>query len=280
MGKHISEYFTFSGLFDSHTHLSAQEFDVDRKLIVENAKNQQLQAILDASVNFENSLKSVQYSSEFEDQVFSWVGTDPEVFEPGSSLFVGLDIGESWFKNEVLRLRDLIEKSRDLIIGVGETGMDFYHDNGDSPEIREQSRNLQKRLFEIHIEIAKSFDLPLTIHSRGAEKECFEILNSKGGVGIFHSYTGDYTTAAEILDSGLGLGVNGIFTFKNAASLRDLYKRLLGKVSSDWSPADFYKKGIFFETDAPYLSPEGKRGERNQPANAALIFDTFVKALS
>ena len=89
----------------------------------------------------------------------------------------------------------------------------------------------------------------------------------------------DHAHGGNILDAGWGLGVNGIATFKNAESIRDIYRRILPTKVKEQTPEFFYTRGIYFETDAPWISPEGKRGQRNEPANIKDIYEQFISQL-
>lgn len=264
-------------LFDSHSHIASKEFVDDIQQVVENAKLNGVEYIFDASLDLDYSLASVKTSERFKGIVYSFVGIDPDVFNEQSTIFQGLNIESSWFEKSFSDLRTIISSNSESVVGIGETGMDFYH-NKDSAS-REKINSLQKELFNLHLELARSTNLPLTIHSRYAERECLSMVEKSGTRGIFHSYTGDYATAKSILDAGWGLGVNGIVTFKNASEIKDLYKKLIGKLPNNVTPEYFYSKGIYFESDAPYLSPEGKRGERNEPANVRIVFENFIEVL-
>jgi TatD DNase family protein len=265
-------------LFDSHTHICSDEF-TELDSIIENAKSADVKYIFDTSVTFEYIEKSLEVSTKYKDFVYSFVGLDPEIFIPEGSYFIGFNIDNKFFEDSYSKLRSMISQNLDSIIGIGETGMDFFHFRDRESDVREKSRKLQERLFRMQLELAQEFSLPLTIHSRFAENECLKIVKEYDVRGVFHSYTGDYETAKKILDSGWGLGVNGIITFKNAEESRSVYKKILGQIPNDIDPEYFYSRNIYFETDAPYLSPEGRRGERNEPANIPLIFSNFCKML-
>lgn len=265
-------------LFDSHCHLISKEFDEDLDEIIQKSTESSIELVLDVGVDLKTSEKSLEISQKYEN-IKSWIGIDPEILIPSSELTVEVADFTRWLDDSKDYLSKLIVQNKEEVIGIGETGMDFYWNkqNGLDQKVMEDSHNKQEKLFRMHLELAQEFNLPLTIHSRGAEEECLQIVSDYSTVGIFHSYTGDYETAVKILDSGWGLGVNGIATFKNAKEIREMYSKILGKHNfSDWNPEDFYKKGIYFETDAPYLSPEGLRGERNEPANIAKIYELFV----
>lgn len=273
-------------LFDSHSHISSSEYEKDIDEIVKDAKDSKLGAVIDVSVDLNYAKKSIALSKQKKNFVYTLIGVDPEVFIPGSPLFVGLNQKSSWFEERKNELRKLFEENPEQIIGIGESGIDHYHNqfNYDGDRISKSDLNLssemQRKLFEMHLELAQELNLPMSIHSRKAEKLCVDIVSGFNVRGIFHSFTGNFEEAKAVLDIGWGLGINGIITFKNASDLRDLYKRLLGNINPDTPIEFFYEKGFYFETDSPYLSPEGKRGERNVPANVNIVYDTFRKILS
>ncbi len=280
----IFEHFkNFDFLFDSHAHLNTGNYENNLDEVIKRAKDNGVEKIFDIGVDLKSSIKAVEKGAT-DSSVAPFVGIDPEVFEPGSEMFIGFDIGDLWFEEQKESLRKLISNNYKIVKGIGETGMDYYHIDKLNVEDFEKSAVLQKRLFIDHLEIAEEFRLPVSIHSRGCEKLCLIIVkNSPKVKGIFHSYTGDYDTAVKILESGWGLGVNGIITFKNSEPLRAVYRKILGQIPQapeEITPKYFYSKGIFFETDSPYLSPEGKRGERNEPANVKIVYDYFRNMLS
>ncbi|GIW58838.1 MAG: hydrolase TatD [Candidatus Dojkabacteria bacterium] len=271
--------------FDSHAHLNDDSFDLDRPSVITDSINKGVDTIFDVAIDFNSSKKAIKNAQEFYPHVIAFIGIDPEVFINGSSLFEP-NANENWIYSQVEKLRSLINKYPNYIGGIGETGLDFYWltkkvKSGEISQIdKETSINLQKKLFEAQVELAKEFDLILTVHSRGAEEDCLKIINKHRAQAIFHSFTGEYETAKKILDSGLSLGINGIFTFPNANKLRSVYKKIFGKVSHDWSIYDFYSRGIFFETDCPFLAPQVFRGSRNSPANIPIIYDYFVNYIT
>lgn len=283
---HISKFFNHNFLFDSHAHINAKHFDLDREKIVKRALENGVKMILDMSTDLLNTSLSLDLSKTYRGTVFSFVGIDPEIFVPGSGFETLEEIDNDWFKEKKDILRAAIQNNREYIKGIGETGMDYYwikeklKNETISLEVYKKSKVNQKKLFLMHLELASEFNLPLSIHSRDAEEECINIVKDFPNVtGIFHSFAGNFDTAKNILDLGYGLGVNGIFTFKNAYERRGLYKKILGKISDDWNYSDFYQKGIFFETDCPFLAPEGKRGQRNEPSYVRGIYENFVGTL-
>jgi len=279
---HISDLMPKNGLYDSHCHLIFREYPIPVEEIVVQAKAHNLSTLLNVSTDLETSSQVHNLYVENAKYIKSFIGIDPQEVIPNPEHFMGLDLNDSDFEDMNNKLVEILEKQRESIIGIGETGMDFYWTKELDKETEEKSKELQNKLFLLHINIAEQYQLPLTIHSRGAESECLDVLTASTSKtkGIFHSFTGTYEQASNIIDSGNGLGVNGIFTFKNAKNLREVYKKIIGKVDKEVTPDFFYQKGIFFETDSPFLAPEGNRGEINYPANVAEIYKTFVNFLS
>lgn len=273
---YLKQKIDLTELFDSHCHLNSAVFDKDREEIVTDFG---AKYIFDVAVDIETSLKALSNCNKY-DAVRAFIGIDPEIFIPGSELFKNFEQNDQWFTSLKNKLHTLIDQNQNVVLGIGETGLDFYRFGNFSKEIIKNSVEKQEKLFRIHLELAEKKSLMLTIHSRGAEKRALEIASEYKVTGIFHSYTGDYETAKTILDKGFGLGINGIITFKNANSLREIYKKIIGRIPKELSPEFLYKKNLFLETDAPYLAPDGKRGERNVPKNIYGIFKFIEKFYS
>ncbi len=268
-------------LFDSHTHLGFPGYKKSTDEIIQNAENNGVHELFDVSVDLESSKDNLERAKKFE-SVKALVGIDPEAVIPGSELYKKVDNIEEWIEQHIATLDELITTEKNYINGIGETGIDLHHIRvaGASEAEIEESKRIQTILFEKQLKLAEKYNLFLSIHSRGAESYCLDVVKKYDVKAIFHSYTGDFNTAQEILEHGCGLGVNGIVTFKNSYDLKLIYKTLIGKLpEGEVKPEFFYKKGIFFETDAPFLAPDGKRGEINESANIKVIFDKFVNDL-
>jgi TatD DNase family protein len=138
------------------------------------------------------------------------------------------------------------------VLALGEAGLDFHY-NFSPPDV-------QRRVFERQVYLAKEHDLPLLVHSRLAEPDVLSILDAVQFVGplVFHCYTGTAEMAREIVARGGYISFSGIVTFKKADELRHSAKVV---------PLD----RLLVETDAPYLAPEPHRGERNTPLRSRLV---------
>ena len=153
-------------------------------------------------------------------------------------------------KNFKISKNEIIKKvsSNKKIIGVGETGLDFYYNNSSKTE--------QINSFLNHINAAIELDVPLIIHSRNAETEILntlsEFVNSKLKI-LMHCFTGSETFANNLLKFNSYFSASGIITFKNSTDLQNTFKII---------PLD----RLLIETDSPFLSPDPFRGKRNEPS--------------
>ncbi len=140
----------------------------------------------------------------------------------------------------------------DKVIGIGETGLDYYYDNS--------AREAQRVSFRTHIEASRETGLPLIVHSRDADEDTIEILRSEAGEGaypgVIHCFTAGRALAEAALELGLYISLSGVVTFKKAEELRAIAK-------------DLPLERILVETDAPYLAPVPQRGKKNEPAYVA-----------
>ena len=154
------------------------------------------------------------------------------------------------------------------VIGVGETGLDFYYNNSD--------KKSQKISFTNHIEASIELNVPVIVHSRNAEIETFEILSNFKNTNIkilMHCFTGSYLFAKKLFDLNAYFSASGIITFKNSGELQNTFKKI---------PLD----KLLIETDSPFLSPHPLRGKKNEPSyiihtlsKLATLKDTNIKSL-
>jgi TatD DNase family protein len=145
------------------------------------------------------------------------------------------------------------------VIGIGESGLDFYYDN--SP------RDVQADVFRVHIRAARESGLPLIVHTRDADRDTADLLRAGMAegpfTGVIHCYSSSPELGFAAVEMGLYLGLGGILTFKKSDQLRATVRAL---------PLD----RLLLETDAPYLAPEPFRGKRNEPAYVAHVAATLA----
>ena len=143
------------------------------------------------------------------------------------------------------------------VVAIGETGLDFYY----SPE----NVDAQIEQFKMHLDIAKQVSKPVIVHTRQAKAETIRAIQAYPEVtGVMHCFTEDWPMAKQALDCGYYISLSGIVTFKNAAALREVAKKV---------PAD----RLLVETDSPYLAPVPYRGKPNQPAYVVEVAECLAQ---
>jgi TatD DNase family protein len=141
------------------------------------------------------------------------------------------------------------------VVAIGECGLDYHYDH--SP------RDMQRAVFERHIELAKTLDKPIIVHNRESTDDMVAILSKSGARGILHSYTESLDVAKQLIDLGYYISFSGIVTFRSAESLREVARAL---------PHD----RVLIETDTPYLAPVPFRGRDNEPAYVVKVAELLA----
>ncbi|MBT4751338.1 MAG: TatD family hydrolase [Rhodospirillaceae bacterium] len=220
-------------IVDSHCHLNFPEMVEDLPGILERAASVGVTHMV-CICSYIDEFAAIRAMAEAHDNIFCSVGGHPH--DAGREAPVTLN-----------QLLDHAEHPK--VIGIGETGLDFYYDK--SP------RDIQEANFRVHIEAARQTGLPIIVHTRDADEKTMEILGEeykKGPFpGLIHCFTAGADLARMVLDIGFYISFSGIVTFNNAGDLRDIAKTV---------PLD----RILVETDAPFLAPVPERGKRNEPA--------------
>ena len=165
-------------------------------------------------------------------------------------LTIGLhpDEVKDFNQNTIPYLEKLIKENK-KIIGIGEIGLDYYHNKENKEE--------QKSLFKAQLDLASKLDLPVVIHTRDAFQDTYDILKDYKLKGTIHCFSGPLENAKKYLKLGYLLGIGGVSTYKNT-NLKETLK-------------DIPLESIVLETDSPYLSPEPLRRETNEPKNIKII---------
>jgi TatD DNase family protein len=173
-----------------------------------------------------------------------------------------------WQPEDILEMNDEAlatfrkQLQDDAVIGVGETGLDYYWD--DNPSADEQ-----KKAFIQQLTLAREFNLPVTVHTRNATADTYQTLKDahvEEFGGVMHSFTGTPEEAKQFLDLGMYISFSGIATFKNAKDVQETLKSV---------PLD----RLLVETDAPYLAPTPMRGKPNEPMYVHYIIDYIAELL-
>lgn len=183
-------------LTDTHCHVLKEYYD-DKKSILDNAKEQGVLRIINASYNMASSLEVIKDVKKY-DNVYGVVGLHPENC-----------LEEFDYK--------IFDSLPSKIVGIGEIGLDYHYGK--------ENKNEQIAIFERQLVIAERLNLPVVIHSRDATLDTIEILKRHKVKGVIHSFSGSYETACIYIKMGFVLGVNGVVTFKNC-NLKDVIKEL------------------------------------------------------
>ena len=219
-------------MIDSHCHLDHEQINSDLSNVIKRSKDVGIEKLLTISTSFE-SFKKIKDIITEDEIIFGTIGIHPHETDNNE---ISVD--------EIVKNFDENPK----IIGIGETGLDFYYNNSDKEK--------QIKSFKKHIEASIKTNSPLIIHSRNAEDETFEILNQyhdKKLKILMHCFTGSKNFAERLLKLNAFFSASGIITFKNSLDLQETFKFL---------PLD----KILIETDSPYLAPVPNRGKKNEPS--------------
>ena len=223
-------------LIDSHCHLEYEGLVEDQQGVLRRARDAGISGFLNISTR-QREWDKVVGTAAREADVWASVGIHPHEADQHA------DLGAQAL---------LDAAAHPKVIGIGETGLDYYYDKSD--------RETQQALFRTHIAVARETGLPVIIHTREAENDTVRIVAEEMEKGAFpaliHCFTASADFARKMLDLGLTISLSGIVTFKNAKDLQDIARQL---------PED----RILVETDAPFLAPVPHRGRPCEPAFTA-----------
>ena len=219
-------------MIDSHCHLDHEPLFQDLENVIKRSKEIGLEKILTICTtldSFTNILKIIE--------------KDPMIYGT-----FGIHPHEA--KDNIVDTDQIINhvKQSNKIIGIGETGLDFFYNHSD--------RDQQIKSFEEHIQASIKLNMPLIIHSRDAEDETYQILKNheKDNLKILmHCFTGSKNFADKLLQLNSYFSASGIITFKNSIDLQETFKTI---------PLD----NLLIETDSPFLAPVPNRGKKNEPS--------------
>ncbi len=219
-------------MIDSHCHLDHEPLLSDLPNVIQRSKNVGIEKLLTISTSFESFLR-IKDLIKIDEMIYGTIGIHPH---------------ES--SKDIIKSEEIIKnlKENEKIIGIGETGLDFYYNNSEKEK--------QISSFKEHIEASIETNKPLIVHSREAEKETFEILNHYKNQNIkilMHCFTGSKEFADKLLTLNSFFSASGIITFKNSIDLQETFKSL---------PLN----NILIETDSPFLTPVPNRGKKNEPS--------------
>lgn len=227
---------------DSHCHLDFPELNQNLPGVLSAMRDNSVDFGLCISVTLPEFPK-VLAVAEAHDNLFATVGVHPD-YE---------DVDEPTIE-ELVRLAQ-----HPKVIGIGETGLDYYRLKGDL--------EWQRDRFRTHIRAALAASLPLIIHTREAAEDTVRIMREEGADrvrGVMHCFTESWEVASQAIDMGFYISFSGIVTFKNAVGIKEVAQKV---------PLE----NMLIETDSPYLAPTPFRGKINQPAYVKHVAEEIAR---
>ncbi|KXU33646.1 LuxR family transcriptional regulator [Sphingobium sp. 22B] len=221
---------------DSHCHLNYKGLIEDQQNVLERARGAGVGLMLNIATR----------ESEWDDVL------DTALREPDVWATVGIHPHEADEHPHVDTAKLVARASHPRIVGIGETGLDYYYDHSD--------RERQQRSFRAHIAASRETGLPLVVHTRDAEEDTLAIMRDEMGKGayggVIHCFTASGAFADAAMELGFLISISGIVTFRNARDLQETAARL---------PLE----SLLIETDSPFLAPVPHRGKPCEPAFVA-----------
>lgn len=230
-------------IFDSHTHLNAEQFNEDIPETIERAKELGVTEMAVVGFDAPTIEKSLALSKEYPmiQSIIGWHPTEAGSYTPEVE------------KN----LQELLTTPK--VVALGEIGLDYHW--------MEDPKEVQAAVFRRQIAIAKEMNLPISIHTRDAMEDTYQILKDEkiqNIGGIMHSFSGDPEWMKKFLDLGMHISLSGVVTFKKALEVQAVAKEV---------PLD----RLLVETDAPYLAPVPYRGKRNEPGYTRYVVEKIAE---
>lgn len=222
-------------LIDTHCHLDFSAFDPDRDQVIQRAREEEINYFINIGATLESSAASCALACEYP-EIYTSVGVHPHD-------------ADTFDRQAEDRLRSLASGKK--VVAIGETGLDYYRNLS--------GKENQKQAFLKQIDLAKELGLPLVVHCRQAEGELMQILKAALPLkAVVHCFSGDESFLKECLACGFFISYTCNITYKRAFVLKEMVRLTA-------------LEKLMLETDAPYLSPEGFRGQRNEPAQIKLL---------
>ena len=218
-------------MIDSHCHLDHEPLAQNIYDVISRCKKEGIKKVLTISTTISGFPKILEIIKK-DEMIFGTFGIHPHETNT-----------DQLSKDEIIQKI----RSNDKIIGVGESGLDFYYNNSD--------KDKQIKSFENHIDAALELNIPIIVHSRNAEYETYEILKNydKNLKILMHCFTGSLSFALKLMELNSYFSASGIITFKNSTDLQNTFQKL---------PVE----RLLIETDSPFLAPEPMRGKKNEPS--------------
>ncbi len=232
--------------FDTHAHYDDNKYIEDREEVLERIFKAGVTRCINMGCDIESSQKAIEIANNH-DFIYAAVGLHPEEIPQSEE--------EMW--KTILQIKDLAVQNK-KVVAIGEIGLDYYWNK--------ENKELQKQAFIRQIELANELKLPVSIHTRDAIDDMISIIRNykiENG-GVLHCCPFNRELVKHGVDNGLYIGFGGTSTFKNSKNAKEIVNMV---------PDD----RILIETDSPYLSPEPKRGTRNDSSNLQYIVEKLAE---
>lgn len=230
-------------IFDTHAHYDDEAFDEDREALLGGMLQGGVGRIVNVGASMKTSAATIELTKQY-DFIYGAVGVHPS--ETGDMKDADIQQLTEW---------STLEK----IAAIGEIGLDYHYD--------EPSKEVQHHWFEAQLELARSVQLPVIIHSREAAKDTVDMMKTLHADeigGVIHCYSYSKELAREFLNMDYYFGIGGVLTFPNAAKLKE---------AVEYIPLD----RLVLETDCPYLAPVPNRGKRNSSLNIQYVAEVMAE---
>lgn len=228
---------------DTHVHLNAEQYEEDLQAVIDRAQKAKVETMVVVGFDHKTIVRTMELVEKY-DFIYGVIGWHP---------VDAIDCTEEDLK----WIEELTAHPK--IVGIGETGLDYYWDK--SP------KDVQQELFRKQIHLAQKVNLPIIIHNRDATGDVVRILREENAAsvgGVMHCYSGSVETARECIEMNFMISLGGPVTFKNARLPKEVATQI---------PLEY----LMIETDAPYLAPHPHRGKRNEPALVPLVAEEIAR---
>ena len=226
-------------IFDSHAHYNDEQFDIDRDSLLASLPEAGIVGIINCGTDVKSSLESLEMAEKYS-FVYAACGYHPES-------------ASDFTDDKLLDIEKMLSHKK--CVAVGEIGLEYHYDF--------VPKDVQKYVFEKHLELAVKYDMPVIVHDREAHADTMDLLKKYNPKGVLHCYSGSAEMAKEVLKMGMYIGLGGAVTFKNAVKPVEVAEMI---------PLD----RLLLETDCPYMAPVPMRGKRNNSAYIEFVAEKIA----
>lgn len=217
---------SYNNIFDSHAHYDDRAFKEDLDEVIKKIQDAGVSKVINVGCSISTSKRGIELTKKYP-FFYCSVGIHP------------LDC-DNIDDNYIEILKELAREEK--VVAIGEIGLDYHYKDSATPDI-------QKKVFEEQLKLAKELNMPVIIHSREATSDTLYLLKKYKPKGVVHCFSGSKETAKEIVNLGMYMGFTGVLTFSNAKKAKEAVLEI---------PID----RLLLETDCPYMAPTPFRGKR------------------